>query len=80
MKKGNSWRPEGWENPYTVNPQLKDYPKNAFEQGADAMLKAISEEIEKELNGREEDMIADIDYKEGWLDCRHWILALLKQK
>jgi len=44
------------------------------------ILTLITEEIEKELNGREEDMIADADYKEGWLDCRHWILALLKEK
>jgi len=39
----SNWRPEEWRNPYTVNPQLKDYPKNAFEQGADAMLEAIKQ-------------------------------------
>ena len=54
-------------------------PKMINEVFPNKILTLISEEIEKELNGREEDMIADVDYKEGWLDCRHWILALFKE-
>lgn len=33
--KGNSWRPDGWKNPY------RDTRQNSFEAGADAMLKAL---------------------------------------
>jgi len=55
-----------------------EHMEDLWLQMADVPIKIICEEIEKELNGREEDMIADADYKEGWLDCRHWILALLK--
>ena len=87
-----AWRPEGWENPYpdlteeaitekyliqAMEDPKTDYMK--FEAGADMMLKALSEGIEKELDGREEDMIACEDYKGGWLDCRHWVLSLLKE-
>jgi len=39
----SNWRPEGWENPHTGF-----YPTSeTFEEGADAMLEAISEKIEK---------------------------------
>ena len=47
---------------------------------ANQILSLISEEIEKELKGREDDFSSqDIDYGEGWRDCKHWILSLLKE-
>ena len=46
----------------------------------DHIIEAICEEIEKELKGREDDFSSqDIDYGEGWRDCKHWILSLLKE-
>jgi len=58
------WRPEGWDNPYTID---KDYESGlqgvAYEAGADAMLKAlaphlssffvIGEQIKKAMENKE---------------------------
>lgn len=74
----SKWRPEGWENPYTVNPQLKDYPKNAFEQGADAMLEAVCKEIEKVENPYRDKGIGF--HYDGFEVCRQKILTLLWSK
>jgi len=57
----------------------EDYGE-CFEK-ADQILALLREEIEMELNGREADFGAvDIDYNEGWKDCRHWTLSLLGNK
>ena len=52
--------------------------KDGIRDLSDQILTLIREEIKGELDGREEDMIADIDYEEGWLDCKHWILKALE--
>lgn len=57
---------------------LQEHERKVYRAKADKLLEAICEEIGKELDGREEDMIANMDYSEGWRDCRHWVLSLLK--
>jgi hypothetical protein len=57
-----TWRPEGWDNPYSEDKKLtkpwtewhQSDAELAFEAGADALLKAIREEIEKALLTDEE--------------------------
>lgn len=45
----SAWRPEGWKNPYPESdmPEFPEIGKRAFEAGADAMIEAVCEEIEK---------------------------------
>ena len=46
-----SWRPESWKNPYPIwvnSNEKRSVLHTAFEEGADAMLKAIEESGEWE--------------------------------
>lgn len=79
-----NWRPEGWKNPYLVEPhssvaRTSDAP--IYEAGADAMLEAIREEIEKVENPY---LRAGFQYPKEYEfcfeRCRQEILALLKEE
>jgi len=86
-----AWRLEGWKNPhlYFGSPHtefdlIANGKHEAFEAGADAMLEAITEEIEKVENPY---FLKDIDggyYNkypefEVFEDCRQKILSLLRK-
>ena len=87
----SNWRPEGWKPDYTVtiletvdSGDLAHYTnviiKSAFEAGADAMLGAVSEEIEKVENPYVpiRSGTSDADRANTFESCRQKILALLK--
>lgn len=72
----SKWRPKGWENPHqskVTGDQF--YPSyHCLEEGADAMLEGICEEIEKKENSYGGDTY------DGYEQCRNEILTLLRSK
>ena len=42
------WRPDDWNNPYPRAPFAKGVQVEAYEDGADAILKAVTEFLQKE--------------------------------
>lgn len=78
----SAWRPKDWKNPYTqesTNPWVtRDFAvwSRIHEQGANNMLQAICEEIEK-VEGSEER--ESPPYYRGFADAVDKILALLKE-
>ena len=99
-----NWRPEGWRNPYAETVYLGQEQDEevhvktpctnkeivAYEAGADAMLKAVCEEIEKVENpyGKaKQEYVNGIDvftldfHSYGiWNNCRQKLLALFREK
>jgi hypothetical protein len=81
-----TWRPEGWDNPYSEDKKLtkpwtewfQSDAEIACEAGADLLLKAIREVIEKLENPYCPFPGSFEDEHEGFERCRQKILALLK--
>ena len=72
----SKWRPEGWKNPYMgkVGGDLG----NVHEAGADAMLEAVCQEIEK-VENLYDPIHAGLHYH-GFETARKKILARLRSK
>ena len=74
-----NWRPEGWETVLVgtriYKGELLRTTTDAFEAGADAMLDALSSEIEKMENPY---LVTDI-YHKLFEKCRQKILAIFKE-
>jgi len=92
----DNWRPTNWKNPYRTLDDLSEaeldclediLPANAakmehdaFEDGANKMLKALTEEIEKVENpnvgtGEDEELISTVA-RQAFEQCRYKILVL----
>ena len=69
----SNWRPEGWRNHYTSGElcSIQDsiYGERAFEQGADAMLEAIRNQMRcgwsDEISDDSHEIEASVDGKRG---------------
>jgi hypothetical protein len=83
-----TWRPEGWD--YTYESVAKKLPVfnprslsdcATLEAGADAMLEAISEAIEKVGNRYQNDEMSIMDEWQSlaFEDCRQKILSLFRK-
>lgn len=75
----SNWRPEGWYNPYSFDCTFE----RIFEKGANALLGAITEKIEKvekkaENTPRYWDGLGNA-YRDGWENACQEILAILKE-
>ena len=64
MKKGSSWRPKEWENPYNfmTGGAIPTYEKQsqAYEDGADELLTSLRREGNSKGGGVEDDPIPRI--------------------
>lgn len=82
----SKWRPEGWKNPFSISSGADPADGERFvdyEAGADAMLGAVCEEIEKKENPYPKYLFAHSVRDVRWMaieDCRQKILARLRSK
>jgi len=77
-----NWRPENWENPYPHLANLAPayMARYAYEAGANAMLAAVREEIEKTPNPDRQTKYPNAYYQTGFEDFREKVLAILQPK